>query len=50
MTIGGWVTMILSVGFVTFFFGWSIVRVIRTGDPAERLHAPPTIDTGDLED
>jgi len=28
MTIGGWITMILSVGFVTTLFIWSVSRVL----------------------
>jgi hypothetical protein len=43
MTVGGWITMILSVGFVTALFGWCIYRVLR-GSPAdaERLaHVEP---------
>ena len=29
MTTGGWINMILSVGFVTILFSWCIYRVIR---------------------
>lgn len=34
MTMGGWVTMSLSVGFVTGLFAWCIHRVLR-GPPDE---------------
>lgn len=36
MTIGGWITMILSVGFVTGLFGWCLFRVLR--GPADADH------------
>lgn len=29
MTIGGWINMLLSVGFVTILFVYCIVRVMR---------------------
>ena len=29
MTTGGWINMILSVGFVTVLFTWCIIRVLR---------------------
>lgn len=29
MTTGGWITLTLSVGFVTVLFGWTVARVIR---------------------
>jgi hypothetical protein len=29
MTIGGWINMLLSVGFVTVLFIWCILRVLR---------------------
>lgn len=42
MTIGGWITMILSVGFVTLLFGWCIWRVLRgPRDPRELAHIVP---------
>jgi hypothetical protein len=37
MTTGGWINMILSVGFVTILFGWCIYRVIR-GPGAKHEH------------
>ena len=38
MTIGGWITMILSVGFVTGLFGWSIARVLRSSNAGKFKH------------
>jgi len=37
MTTGGWITMILSVGFVTTLFIFCIFRVLR-GPAANREH------------
>jgi len=50
MTIGGWITMILSVGFVVSLFVWCIVRVISSKGPVDSLHGLEDIDTRDLED
>lgn len=42
MTLGGWINMILSVGFVTVLFGWCIYRVVRgPKDPAKLAHVEP---------
>lgn len=43
MTPGGWVTMILSVGFVTALFGYCMYRVLSSSPAdAERLaHVEP---------
>ena len=30
MTLGGWITMILSVGTVTLMFVWSLYKVLTT--------------------
>ena len=37
MTIGSWINMILSVGFVTVLFVWCVVRVLR-GPGAKHEH------------
>lgn len=47
MTLGGWITMSLSVGFVTAFFTWAILRVLRAPEAEERLHTELDIDTRD---
>ena len=47
MTIGGWITMILSVGFVVSIFGWSMSKVLFGKEPAEKLHSLDSIDTRD---
>ncbi len=42
MTTGGWITMILSVGFVTGLLGWCIYRVLRgPKDPGKLAHVEP---------
>ena len=37
MTTGGWITLILSVGFVTSLFTYCLVRVLR-GSKADAEH------------
>jgi hypothetical protein len=49
MTLGGWFTMIVSVGGVTAFFSWTLYMVLRRrGSAAEHLHSvhdePPDLD------
>jgi hypothetical protein len=42
MTIGGWITMILSVGFVTGLFAWCIYRVLKGPEhPGGYAHVEP---------
>lgn len=48
MTTGGWITMLLSVGFVVGLFGWCIWRVL-TSRP-EHIHGIEDIDTQDQAD
>ena len=43
MTTGGWITMIVSVGFVTALFTWCIWRVLS--HKPEHLHGIDDIDT-----
>jgi hypothetical protein len=49
MTIGGWIIMILSVGFVTGLLAWTIMRVIRTPGATEHIHGELDIDTHDQD-
>jgi hypothetical protein len=49
LTPGGWIIMLLSVGFVTGLMGWCIWRVTRESSPA-KLHTPQDIDTRDLNE
>lgn len=49
MTAGGWIIMILSVGFMTGLLGWSIWKVLATPGETEHLHSQADIDPGDAE-
>lgn len=50
MTAGGWITLILSVGFVTLLFGWCIYKVLAGHEPADKLHSLDGIDTKDTDE
>lgn len=50
MSAGGWVIMILSVGFVSSLLAWCIYRVVSTPGSTEHLRAPADISTPDIED
>ena len=42
MTMGGWITMLVSVTFVTALFGWCVYRVLRSpADPDRLAHVDP---------
>ncbi len=45
MTLGGWLVMFASVGFVTGLLGWCIVRILRVPRPATCRAAPGEIDS-----
>ena len=47
MTIGGWIIMVLSVGFVTVMFAWCIIKVLSTPESTRHLHSPADIETPD---
>ena len=49
MTTGGWITMMLSVGFVSCLFSWCIYKVLFGKEPAEKLHSLDGIDTKDSD-
>lgn len=49
MTTGGWIIMVLSVGFMTGLLGWSIWKVLSTPGEVEHLHSHADIDPGDAE-
>ncbi len=49
MTMGGWLVMAVSVGFVTTLFGWCILKVLSIPQATEHLKAQPDIDTRDQE-
>jgi hypothetical protein len=35
LTVGGWITMLLSVGFVVGLFAWCIWRVMKAPPPGQ---------------
>lgn len=45
MTIGGWITMILSVGFVTGLLAWCVYRVLSHPGAAAHMHDIADLDT-----
>jgi hypothetical protein len=47
MTLGGWIFMLSSLGFVLWLTGYCFYRVLSSPAAADDLHAPPTIETGD---
>jgi len=47
MTLGGWIIMLLSVGFVTGLLAWSVARVLSTRDATRHLHSPADIEPPD---
>ena len=49
LTVGGWVTMLLSVGFVTGLLAWCIYKVLTTPGETEHLHSQVDIATPDVE-
>lgn len=49
ITLGGWITMILSVGFVTGLLAWCIHRVLRESSP-QKLHSPLDTETPDVRE
>lgn len=49
INLGGWITLILSVGGVTFLFGWCIYRVLASEKLPGEMHGM-NIDTQDTQD
>ncbi|HKI69001.1 MAG TPA: hypothetical protein VKA67_05390 [Verrucomicrobiae bacterium] len=47
LTPGGWITMILSVGFVTTLFIWCISKVLRDKKTETHIHGIEDIDKGE---
>lgn len=48
MTIGGWIFMVFSIGFVVSLVGFCFFRVLKKPVAANHMHAPLEIDTHDL--
>ena len=50
MTVGGWIVMTLSVGFVTALFGTTLFMILRKKpDPTEHMHSTME-ETPDMHD
>lgn len=49
MTIGGWIMMTLSIGFVLALNIYCFGKVLRTPQSQDHMHAPLEIDTKDRE-
>lgn len=49
MTVGGWIIMVLSVGFVTLLFGWCLWKVLSMPGSTQHIHSEHDIDTHDTE-
>lgn len=47
MTVGGWITMLLSVGFVVTLFIWCISRVLSRKKPPGQIHGIEDIEKGE---
>ena len=47
MTLGGWIIMTLSVGFVTGLLLWSVARVLRTPEATKHVHSQVDIEPED---
>jgi hypothetical protein len=47
MTTGGWIFMLLSLGFVLALVGFCFWRVLSKPAAANHMHAPIEIDTHD---
>ena len=50
MTLGGWIIMIGSVGFVVSLFFWCIYKVITTPGSTKHLHTHADIEPPDTKD
>lgn len=49
MTTGGWIVMLLSVGFVTGLFAWCIGKVLATPGAETHMHTQSDIVPPDQE-
>ena len=49
LTLSGGVLMVLSIGLVVGLNVFCLYRITREPRPSEHLHAPPDIDTRDVD-
>lgn len=45
MTLGGWITMVLSVGFMTGLLVWCVGQILRNPQATQHLHPPADLET-----
>lgn len=50
MTIAGWITMLIVVGFMTSLLGWCTWKVVTTPGSTEHVHPPIELDTPDMHE
>jgi hypothetical protein len=50
MTLGGWIIMTVSVGFVTGLLIWSLWKVLSTPGSTQHLHSQIDIRTPDVNE
>ena len=50
LSAGGWVVMLLSVGFVTSLLGWCIYKVLTIPGSEQHLHSQADIETPDVRE
>lgn len=49
LTAGGWMVMLLSVGFVTGLLAWCLWKVLATPGETEHLHSQADIEPPDRD-
>lgn len=49
-TVGGWIAMILSVGFVTGLLAWCLRKVVATPQSTRHIHSQSDIETPDAKE
>ncbi|HMP72128.1 MAG TPA: hypothetical protein PKE55_02590 [Kiritimatiellia bacterium] len=47
MTLGGWIVMIGSVGFVTGLLTWCVYKVVTIPEATKHIHGQLDVDTRD---
>ncbi|MCC5829325.1 MAG: hypothetical protein JJU36_07740 [Phycisphaeraceae bacterium] len=49
MTMLGWLVMLVSVGGVTVFLLWCVIKVLSNRDTASHIHSTADIEPTDLD-
>ena len=50
LSLGGWILMVLSVGFMTGLLAWCIYKVVSTPGSTQRVHSQADIEPPDQEE